>query len=214
MDVHDRVGGGLPTRSVSLTSEALLDGHAHARNDHAHDPHGVYANRDLHGADQYSEVTHDECDGDHHNHGFREVLEIDSSAQKCDLLHDGDHCDSRDVSAHDHHRLGVACGGALMDDQGDGPHEAEGCSDAHKRPFLLHPYSAIAKGNAHDDSPHHGPFRVQRAHDESHQDDVTINGFLDVKEALQNGHGRSMCHGSRDYDHSGVVWLSTVQGLL
>ena len=214
MDVHGLAGGGLPTRSVSLTSEALQGGHVHARNDHAHDLHGDYARRDLHGAHECGEVTHDECDGDHHNHGSREVLEIGSSAQRCDLLHDGDHCDSRDEPAHDHHRLGVACGGALKDDQGDGPREAEGCSDAHKRPSLPHPCSAIAKGNALDDSPHRGPLRVRRAHDESLQDGETTIGFLDVKEALQNGHGRSMCHGSRDYGHSGVVWLSIVQGLL
>ena len=67
MDAHDRAGGGLPTRSVSLTNEALQDGHVRARNDRAHDLHGGYARLDLHGAHEYGVAAHDECDGDHHN---------------------------------------------------------------------------------------------------------------------------------------------------
>ena len=204
MDAHDQAGGGPLARSVSLTSEALLDVHVHARNDHAHDPHG-YARRDLHGFHEYGEAAHDECDGDHRIHGSREVLEIGNSAQRCDQLHDEDHRDNRDVSAHDHHRPSVAYGGALRDDQGDDPREAEACSDAHKRPSPLHPSSAIAMGNALYDSPHRGPLHVQCAHDESFQDDETTNGFLDVNEALRTDHGRSRCHESPDQSHSGVV---------
>ena len=217
MDAHDRAGGGLPARNVSLTNEALQDGHVHARNDRAHDLHGGYARRDLHRSHEYDEAAHGECDGDHRNHGSREVLEIGSSAQKCDQLHDEDHCDSRDALAHDHHRLDVACGDAPMDDQGDGPCEAGECSDAHKMPSLLHRYSAIAMGNVLDDSPHRGSLRVQHAHDGSLQDDESTIGFLDVNEALRNDPGRSKCHGFRDHDHnghSGEEWPFTIQGLL
>ena len=217
MGVHDQAYGGLPARSVILTNGALQGGHAHARNDRAHDLHGDYAGKDLHGAHEYGVVAHGECDGDHHNHGSREVLEIGSSAQKCDQLHDEDHCDNRDALAHDHHRQGVACGDAPMDDQGDGPREAEECSDAHKRPSRLHLYSAIAMGNALDDSLHRGPLRVQHAHDGSLQDDESTICFLDVNEALRNDLGRSRGHGFRDHvhnGHSGEVWLFIIQGLL
>ena len=132
----------------------------------------------------------------------------------CDRLHDEDHCDSRDVSSHDHHRQDGACGGALMDGQGDGPREAEECSDAHKKLSLLHPSSAIAMGSALDDNPHHGPLRVHHAHDASLRGDVTTNGCHDVNEALQNDHDPSRRHEPRGHVHSGVVWLSTVQVLL
>ena len=228
MDGPVQGGDDLPAQSESLTNEAQLGDHAHARIYRARDQHGDLAKKGPNDALGHDAENHDEYTDVLHVHECHEVLVIHGNVPKDDhilYVHDDRRCDEafndvqrgdgfHDANRDDHnvclhggHKHTGACDDVQEGVQGDDLREAEKCNGVHKKPLVNQNQGVRAKGSALYDTVHHG-----HQHDESLQDVILKNDFLYGDEVLQNDHNRH--HVTQQYDQSDVVQLSNLQELL